>query len=97
MPIPRPLFGVVDGERHLGGFAPADTCVAPDGDDALLTIAVREPAGERAALRPVRIEQRLDEPGLDPAEPVEAQVPALVGQTLEEREQSVAVSGQRGP
>ena len=95
---PAALFGVVDGERHLGRFAPADTCVAPDRDDALFTVAVGEPAGERAALRPVRIEQRLDQCGLDPAESVEAQVPALVGQTLEEaRAERRAVCGQRGP
>ena len=87
---PAALLGVVDGERHLGRVALADSRVAPDRDDALVTVAVREPAGERAALRPVRIEQRLDEPRLDPPVPVEAQVPALVGQTLEEREQGVA-------
>ena len=95
---PASLLGVVDGERHLGRFAPADTCVAPHRDDPLFAVAVGQPARERAALRPVRIEQRLDERGLDPAESVEAQVPALVGQTLEEaRAERRASREQRGP
>ncbi len=76
---PAALLGVIDRERHLGRFASADTCVASNRHHAHLPIAVGQPAGERAALRPVRIEQRLDQFGLDPAEPVEAQVPGLVG------------------
>ena len=94
---PAALLGVVDGERHLGSRAPADTCVAPHRDDPLLAIAVGQPAGQRAALRPVRIEQWLDEPRLDAPEPVEAQEAALVGQPFEECEQSVAICGQRSP
>ena len=67
-----------------------------DRDDAL-ALLVGERAEERAALRPVGIEQRLDELRPESREAVEAAVEALARERAVEVEQSVCVRRRRRP
>jgi hypothetical protein len=77
-------------ERHLRATGIAQADVAPERHDPL-TGPVRDGAGERAALQPVRIEHGLDERRSDVRTPVEAKVAALIGKPLEERDQPLLV------
>jgi hypothetical protein len=90
------LLVVRDGERRLGerGIAQAD--VVADRDDPL-PLPVRERADERAAVDPVRLEQRLHEQRPHARQAVEAAAQALRRETLVELEQRVAVPAQRRP
>ena len=79
---PAPLVVVADGERDLGGAPVAQARVVRERDDAAL-----EAADERAGLLPVRVDERLDELRAERGKAVEAEVAALVGELLEERQQ----------
>ena len=92
---PAALLGVGDGERDLGGRGVAQARVARERHDRRRAVGPRERADERAALVPVRIEERLDEAGLHAAGAVEAQVVAAVGEPREELDERVGVVGRR--
>ena len=76
---------VGDRERDLGARRVAQPHVAAERDDPLAR-RVGDRARQRAALEPVGIQHRLDEPRRRLREAVEAQVAALVGEVLEERD-----------
>ena len=76
---------VGDRERDLGAGRVAQPYVAAERDDPLPRL-VGDRARQRAALEPVGIQHRLDEPRRRLREAVEAQVAALVGEVLEERD-----------
>ena len=59
---PAALLLVGDGERDLGGRGVAQARVARERDDRARAVRPRERADERAALGPVGVEERLDEP-----------------------------------
>ncbi len=86
------LVLVVDGERDLGGAAVAQPRVVGESDDASV-----ETPDQRAALVPVRLDERLDELRREMREAVEAQVTAPVGEAAEEVEDGLGVGGERRP
>jgi hypothetical protein len=77
---------VGDDERDLGGGRIAQSGPARERDHPVV-----EDADERSALRPVRLDERLDEARLGAYGTVEAQVAALVGEPGEERDEGVQV------
>ena len=81
-------------EGDLGARGIAQPHVAAERDDALARL-VGDRAGQRAALEPVGIQHRLHEPRRHLRKAVEAQVAALLGQVLEERDHARLV-GARG-
>ena len=86
------LVLVVDGERDLGGAAVAQPRVVGERDDASV-----ETSDQRAALVPVRLDERLDELRREVRKAVEAQVAAAVGEVGEEVEDGLGVGGERRP
>jgi hypothetical protein len=95
-PDPTALELVGDAERGLGDGRVAEALVARDRDD-LLAVTLREGPEQRASLRPVRVEQPLDELWPDRRNPVESLVQALRRETAEELEQLVGVVGAGRP
>ena len=77
---------VGDGEGHLGGRRVAQPIVGRHRHHALASVR-RERPDQRAAVGPVRVERVADQRGRERREPVEAQVEALRGEALEEREE----------
>ena len=77
---------VGDGEGHLGGRRVAQPVVGRHRHHALASVR-RERPDQRAAVGPVRVERVADQRGRERREPVEAQVEALRGEALEEREE----------
>ena len=77
---------VGDGEGHLGGRRVTQPVVGRHRHHALASVR-RERPDQRAAVGPVRVERVADQRGRERREPVEAQVEALRGEALEEREE----------
>ena len=73
---PSPMLRVGDGERRLGQRRIAEAHVVSDRDDALAVLVGERPE-QRAALGPVRLEQRLDQLRPQVRQPVEAAMQAL--------------------
>ncbi len=81
-----PLEVVADRERDLGDARVTQPDPVRDGHDS-----AAERSEQRAALLPVRLEQRLDEPRPERGKAVEAEVEAAFGQAGEELEQRFGV------
>ena len=77
---------VGDGEGHLGGGRVTQPVVGRHRHHALASVRGERP-DQRAAIGPVRVERVADQRGRERREPVEAQVEALRGEALEEREE----------
>ena len=93
---PPPLLRVGDGECRLGQRGIAQAHVVADCDDSL-AVLVGEGADQRAALDPVRLEQRLDQLQPHVRQPVEAPVQALPRERAVEVEQRRRVGLPRWP
>ena len=89
---PAALLLVGDREGDLRHSRLAQARIAREGDDAVF-----ERADEGAALDPVRVEERLDEPCVGPAHAVEAEVQASLGKVREERDEAVGVVAEWRP
>ena len=93
---PASLFGIGDGERRLRERRVAQADVVADRDDPL-AVVVGQRSQQRPALRPVGVEQRLDELAAEVRQPVEAPVQALLRKGAVEGEQRVGIGGRRRP
>ena len=87
---PAALVVVGDRERRFRDGRVAEAHVVGDRDDALGAVDLERPE-QRAALVPVGLERRLDEPWAEVREAVEAEVEAALRERPEEVEQRVRV------
>ena len=86
-----PLKLVCHGEGDLCDHRVAKARVLGDRDDPFAACPVCEHTDQRAAVGPVGVEEVLDERCVDASHPVEAEVQAVLGEPLEEREKGARI------
>ncbi len=87
---PSPLIVVGDGEGDFRAPRIAQPHVVRERHDAVLAVLGHR-GEERSALDPIGLEHRLDEVRVHPRSPVESEVQAARGQSLEEADEPVAI------
>lgn len=88
---------VGDRERHLGRERVAEPCVLGERDDAVHTVVVGVHPDERASVDPVGLDEMVGKRGVDMAHPVEAEIAAVLGESLEERDEGACVAARGRP